>query len=342
MRQSTLSVVFGFRRGSAAAFGTVVLISACLGNFGGLLAQDQAPAASPKNPVAIENTNATFSLSHEDVPIASPARPTVTMPAHLPPTGYLQFEQGFNQANDSPSGTNAQFALSQTTKIALTTRLLVQFITQPYTYNSISSATGPQQGTSQPGDLQVGGQAILHKGVGLVPVVGVGYIRRVRAGASADLDLGSNSQSALVLLSQDLGGGFHYDSNLIFTEQNAAAVRRAQFGQSLALSHALFEKGLDGKLFGVAELSHFTQPLLSSDVNGFPVMRANSVDLLLAGVYSVRPNFVLDAAFEHGFTSTSTQWQGSFGFTYVLPHRLWKDKHPVPIPVGPFHYRNTR
>lgn len=100
--------------------------------------QTTAPVPRPPDPVAIENTNAAFSPSAVEVPQASPARPTFTMPAHIPPTGYLQFEQGFNQANDSPSGTNAQFALSQTTKIALTTRLLVQFITQPYTYNRVS------------------------------------------------------------------------------------------------------------------------------------------------------------------------------------------------------------
>ena len=54
-----------------------------------------------------------------------------------------------------------------------------------------------------------------------------------------------------------------------------------------------------------------------------------------ASVYSIHPNLILDAAFEHGLTSTSTQWQGSFGFTYLLPHRLWKDRHPVPVAVGP-------
>lgn len=124
--------------------------------------QASSGTAAPNNPVAVENTNSTFSPSHEDLPQASPARPTVTVPAHIPPTGYLQFEQGFNQANDSPTGTDAQFALSQTTKIALTTRLLVQFITQPYTYNWVSGPGVGVVGSNAPGDLQVGGQAILH------------------------------------------------------------------------------------------------------------------------------------------------------------------------------------
>ena len=307
---------------------------------GAVHAQSNTPV--PRTPVAIENTNSTFAPSSAQVPQASPARPTVTFPAHIPPVGYLQFEQGFNQANDSPSGTNAQFALSQTTKIALTTRLMVQFITQPYTFNHLASAGGSDVTSSDPGDLQLGFQGIVHKEVGVVPVVAIGYIRRVRAGSSANLDVGSYSQSALLLLSGDVRGGFHYDSNLVVNEQNSGPVRRGQFSQTLAISHLLFEKSTQGKLGAVVELSHFTQPFVLSTVSGSSVQRANSVDLLFAAVYSVRPNFVLDAAFVDGLTSTSTQWQGSFGFTYLLPHRLWKDRHPVPVAVGPYHYRNSR
>ncbi len=85
---------------------------------------------------AIEGSNEVSTPAPDDTPAASPARPTITAPAHIPPTGYLQSEQGFNQANASPAGPARQFALSQTTKIALTTRLMVQFITQPYTSTS--------------------------------------------------------------------------------------------------------------------------------------------------------------------------------------------------------------
>lgn len=217
----------------------------------------------------------------------------------------------------------------------------MQFITQPYTYNRLA-VTPTDITSSDPGDLQIGFQEIAHKGVGLNPVIAAGYIRRVRAGTSADLDVGAYSQSALILVSGELGAGYHYDSNIVFNEQNSDAVRRAQFSQTLAVSHPVFEEVTGGKLGGVIELSHFTQPFVAATVSGDTVRRANSVDLLVAAVYSVRPNFVLDAAFGHGLTSTSTQWQGSFGFTYVLPHRLWRDRHPVPIPVGPYHYRNVR
>jgi hypothetical protein len=305
-------------------------------------AQTPAPPAAPTTPVAVENTNAAFTPTDVDVPEASPSRPTVTGPAHIPPTGYLQFEQGFNRADTSPAGVSAQSALNQTTKIALTTRLLVQFISQPYTYNVATN----QPATNAPGDLDLGAQYILHKEVGALPVVAVGYIRRVRAGASSNLDVGDFSQSALLLMSGDLPHGFHYDSNLILndlsSDQNSASaphtIRRGQFAQTVALSHPLFAHATASRLTGVAELSHFAQPFVTTP----SASRASTLGLLFAATFTLRPNIVLDAAFDHGLTSTSTQWQGAFGLTWLLPHRLWPDRHPVVKPVGPYKYRNPR
>ena len=48
-----------------------------------------------------------------------------------------------------------------------------------------------------------------------------------------------------------------------------------------------------------------------------------SANALWAASYVLQPNLILDAGFDHGLTSTSTQWQTFAGFTYVLPHRLW-------------------
>jgi hypothetical protein len=304
--------------------------------------QTPGPPAAPTTPVAVENTNAGFTPTNVNIPQASPSRPTVTGPAHIPPTGYLQFEQGFNRADGSPSGVSGQSALNQTTKIALTTRLLVQFISQPYTYNE----TDASPSTSDPGDLDLGGQYIVHKSVGSLPVIALGYIRRVRTGTSANLDNGDFSQSALALLSGDFPGNFHYDANLILNEQSSDensssathTTRRGQFAQTFALSYPLFPKATANRLTGTAELSHFSQPFVSTP----PVARSNTLGLLFAAGFTVRPNIVLDASFDHGLTSTSTQWQGGVGITYLLPHRLWPDRHPVPKPAGPFKYRNPR
>jgi hypothetical protein len=50
--------------------------------------------------------------------------------------------------------------------------------------------------------------------------------------------------------------------------------------------------------------------------------------------YSLRPNVILDAAFDHGFTLASTQWEGVFGLTYLWPHRLWSDRHCIRVPLA--------
>ena len=38
-------------------------------------------------------------------------------------------------------------------------------------------------------------------------------------------------------------------------------------------------------------------------------------------------NLVLDGGFNHGLTSTSTQWEVFAGFTYLLPHKLALGNH---------------
>jgi hypothetical protein len=87
----------------------------------------------------------------------------------------------------------------------------------------------------------------------------------------------------------------------------SGAIRRAQFGQTLSISHPMWKLTISGELW------HFSQPFL----NG------HAVGNLWAVSHSVRKNLVVDAGFDHGLTSTSTHWEGFFGFTYLLPHRLW-------------------
>ncbi len=282
----------------------------------------------PRTAVQIENTNASFVATDVDVPQANPARPTVTIPAHIPPTGYLQFEQGFIHAGSSPAGVAGQYALTQTTKLSLTTRLLAQFIIEPYARSSYLTTGQPASQSSDPGDLDAGVQVVAVKSVRILPTASVAYIRRVRTGTSANLDLGDASNSVLLLLGGDTPGGFHYDSNTLFNEQSDDRVRRAQFGQTLAVSHPIPGRALQQKLGAVVELSHFTQPLVSNDRAGTQVRRANAVDLLFVATYTFHPNLILDVSFDEGLTSTSTAHQVLVGVSYVLPRRLWPDRHP--------------
>lgn len=245
------------------------------------------------------------------VPAANPARPTVTNPATLPPVGYLQLEQGFVQANGSPQN-DRQFSINQTTKLAIAPRLMVELFSQPFASTNVSIGT-----VHDTGDLDLGVQAIAISGKGSFPTLALGYIGRVRSGTAPDLDIGSYSQTALILISGDVKG-FHYDTNYIVSEQSSAPVRRAQYGQTISITHPIFSKASNLTLSG--ELWHFTQPFVPVS----PTQPGgNAVGTLWALAWTPRPNLVIDAAIDRGLTSTSTQWEGVAGFTYLLPHRLW-------------------
>jgi hypothetical protein len=145
------------------------------------------------------------------------------------------------------------------------------------------------------------------EGEGARPTISASYIRQLYAGSATDFDIGSATNSILLLVSADLGK-FHVDTNGIVNEQNDGAVRRAQFGQTLSISHPL------GKVSVGGEIWHFSQPLT----------HGNAIGNLWAVSYALRKNLVFDAGFNRGLTSTSTRWEGFSGFTYLLPHRLWR------------------
>ena len=262
--------------------------------------------------------DAAASPSAAEPPEANPARPTIASPAKLTPVGYVQMEQGLVQANDSPR-LDRQFSISQVTKITVHSRLMFQFLSQPF---SASVADGVH--SRAPGDLQAGAQVVLVNQADRGPTIAAGYVRRVRSGDAADLDIGGFSDSALILASGD-PAGFHYDTNFIVSVQDAGVVRRAQFGGTISVSHPLWWTG-----WGLTgELWRFTQPLVTETHDFRPHPRSNATGTLWAVSYTVRPNLVLDAAFDHGLTATSTQWQGLAGFTYLFPHRLWKSREPA-------------
>lgn len=248
-------------------------------------------------------------------PAADPARPTVTNPAHIPPPGYLQFEQGFVESNSSQS-LDHQTSIVQVTKLALNHYLMIQALDEPYAY------TAQPPGTNDTGDLVLGAQILFNdlvEGHGPRPTVALQYDGRVRNGTSPNLDVGGYTQG-VQLLASGTNFGLHYDANLIVNEQPAGQGRhRAQYGQTLAITRQVTAPlGITGELW------HFTQPTVFATRDNRPVRRANAVGLLFAATYNLRANLVLDCGFEHGLTSTSTAWQGFSGVTYLLPHRLWK------------------
>jgi hypothetical protein len=241
--------------------------------------------------------------SAAQTPEANPGRPTFSTPASLTPVGYLQFENGGLYAESSPEFTMLS-GINQVTKLTVAPRLQLLALSAPLAH--AGRTTGDALSGTRPGEVFAGFQAVVLPGEGHKPTVSLSYIRRLYASPAPEIDIGTFRNSALILLSDDLAG-FHFDINGIFSEQTKGIIRRGQFGQTLAISHPL------GRLTVAGELWHFTQPLTSR----------NAVGNLWAASYPVRKNLVLDAGFDHGLTSSSTQWEGFAGFTYLLPHRLW-------------------
>jgi hypothetical protein len=256
----------------------------------------------------------TASRAQEDVttlPLANPARPTVSTPATLTPVGYLQFENGVLFGVTSPEF-HHRVGINQVTKLSLTDRFQVLALFEPYTHSTSALVPG-----DRPGEVFAGAQAVFLPGEGSRPTISGQYIRRLYASPAPEFDLGTFVQSASLLFSNDFAG-FHVDANALLMEQqdDDTRSRRAQSAQTLSISHPV------GKLTVSAEIWHFAQPLTDS----------YAVGNLWAGSYAVRRNLVVDAGFDHGLTHTSTRWEGFVGFTYLLPDRLWGRHH---VPASP-------
>ena len=239
--------------------------------------------------------------SAPESPEANPGRPTVSTPATLTPVGYLQFETGALAANHSPEF-SSRYGLNEVLKLSVAPRLELLASGEPVAHYTADGITG-----NRVADVFLGAQAVLSRGEGSRPTVAASYFHKVYDGGAPELDFGSPTNSFLLLASADVKG-FHYDANAIFTELIQEPVRRAQYGQTLSISHPLV-----GKFAVSGEIWHFTQPFL----------RGHAVGNLWAVGYTARKTFVLDAGFNRGLTSTSTRWEAFVGFTYLLPHRFF-------------------
>jgi hypothetical protein len=244
---------------------------------------------------------ATAQSDAPDEPEANPSRPTVSTPATLTPVGYLQFETGALGASDSPEF-STRVGFNEVIKLTVAPRVEFLAASEPVAHYTLGG-----QAANKVADTFVGAQVVLSQGEGATPTIAASYLHRVYDGGAPELDFGSPLNSVLLLASADVKH-FHYDANVMFNELVQEPVHRAQFGQSLSISHPIV-----GKFSVSGEIWHFTQPFL----------RGNAVGNLWAMGYAARKTLVLDAGFDRGLTSTSTQWEAFAGFTYLLPHRLW-------------------
>jgi hypothetical protein len=97
------------------------------------------------------------------------------------------------------------------------------------------------------GDVFAGLQSVLFAGDESRPTVSISYVRRVHTSVAPELDVGTFRQSTSILLSEDIKG-FHFDTNGILAEQVLGDVRRAQFGQTLSISHSLGKFTISGEV----------------------------------------------------------------------------------------------
>jgi hypothetical protein len=231
---------------------------------------------------------------------ANPGRPTVSTPATLTPVGYLQLETGSFFAWNSTEF-SSRYAVNEVAKLTVHRRVQVLLPVEPLVR---SRAQGKRE--LQEGELFLGVQSVLVQGERSVPTVSASYLRRIHSGPAPEVDIGAFRQSLILLFSGDVRG-FHYDANAVFAEQNEGPIRRAQYGQTLSISHPWRGFTISGEIW------HFTQPFL----------RGHAAGNLWAAAYPVRKNLVLDAGFNRGLTATSTKWEFFAGFTYVIPHRFW-------------------
>jgi hypothetical protein len=255
-----------------------------------LLAVAAAAQQSPKSASA-----------EPDVPVANPGRPTVSTPATLTPSGYFQFESGVLSAWTSPEF-SSQTSVNEVVKFAVSRRIELLAGVEP-----VAHSLSGRWSSNDAGGVALGVQVVLYSGEGAKPTIAASYFHSVYAGNAPDFDIGSPTNSVLLLGSADIKK-FHYDANLFFNEVVNDPIRRAQFGQSLSVSHPL-----TARLALSGEIWRFTQPFL----------RGNAVGNLWALSYTASKNLVFDGGFGHGLTDTSTRWEAFAGFTYLLPHRIF-------------------
>jgi hypothetical protein len=250
----------------------------------------------------ITRTSGQVAAETQTVPQANPGRPTVSTPATLTPVGYLQFETGMLGAVDSTEF-DTRLSANEVIKLTVAPRLQLILPIEPFVHSRLDAGN-----ENHPGEVFAGVQGVLVPGKRKSPTISLSYFRRLYASPAPEVDIGTFRQSALILVSDDLWG-FHFDGNGIVSEQIEANVHRIQYGQTLSISHPLRKFTISGEIW------HFSQPFIDS----------NAIGNLWAVAYTLRNNLVVDIGFNRGLTKTSTQWEAFLGFTYLLPHRLWKE-----------------
>src|SRR5580700_8215841 len=109
-------------------------------------------------------------------PDANPGRPTVSTPATLTPTGYLQFETGVLGASHSPEF-SSRYGLNEVMKLSVASRLELLASGEP-----IAHYVAGGLAANSVADVFLGAQAVLDPGEGVRPTVAISYFHRLYDG----------------------------------------------------------------------------------------------------------------------------------------------------------------
>ncbi len=148
--------------------------------------------------VAQQQPGTTTQGAQPDAPVANPGRPTVATPATLTPVGYFQFETGFLAAWHSPE-VSYQGNLNEVVKFSVSRWIELLVEAEPYAHSHAEGAP-----TNAPGGVALGIQGIIHHGEGARPTIALSYFGQVYSGEAPDLDIGSFTNSVLLLASADV------------------------------------------------------------------------------------------------------------------------------------------
>ena len=141
-----------------------------------------------------------------ELPEANPGRPTVSTPATLTPVGYLQFENGGLYANNSPEF-STRLGINQSHQVH--GRLVSPTVGALGAVHAQHPCSGKWNLISE---VFAEVQTVLLKGEKHRPTVAASYIRRLYESPAPEIDIGTFRQSALLLVSDDMGD-FHFDLN---------------------------------------------------------------------------------------------------------------------------------
>ena len=171
--------------------------------------------------------------STDETPEANPARPTVATPATLTPVGYLQFENGGLYASGSGEFAT-QSSINQVTKLAVSSATPVP---SPLRALCAQHDTQVDTSSSDPGGVSRGHsrRSLSRRPESALPS------RRATSGCSTEaprrISTSAPQKTAPSCSSARIWPASTSTSTALLRADEGAAVRRAQFGQTVSIAH---------------------------------------------------------------------------------------------------------